>query len=483
MLFKKSITSKLIFLLISFSVLLASVMALATRFSFQESFLEYVTDAELAELDGMVERLSTKYQEVGSWEFVARKHQVWMSYLPEKTKSGQGQVFPPPHRERRTDLPPHQRPRPDLRPPPPPTDKSGLSTRLRLINLEGRRVIGPPDESGNPTLREIIVNGQVVGYLSLTPVPLPIEGIDERFRDDQMDTIYYIALAAILLAVIAGIPLGRRFVKPVKSIASGAHQLAQGKFETRIEPQGQDELGQLAHDFNGLASALERNEALRRQGMADISHELRTPLALIRSEIEAMQDGIRPLNLQQLGKLHGSAQQLNSLVDDLYDLALTDAGALNYRKQDIDLAEILGAAAESVEHSFSKSGLSLKVQLPTELEIFGDPKRLRQVVDNLLKNSRRYTNRNGSISLSAWQKGSQVHFTIEDSAPGVDPEILPRLFDRFYREEASRNRATGGAGLGLSICRNIVEAHQGTIEAEASELGGLKVSVTLPIEG
>ncbi|WP_415905556.1 ATP-binding protein [Neptuniibacter sp. QD48_55] len=454
-------------------------MALATRLSFQESFLDYVTAAELAELDEMEKILSEKYREEGSWDFVAYNHRVWRQYLPEKIRSKHKNKGPKVYGGGHESLLRNHRQGKK----PPPKDQTGLSKRLRLLDTTGHLLIGPPDSNGRTMERPIVLDGKTIGFLSLSYVPLPIAGIDERFREDHQNVIYYIAIASLLLAVIVGIPIGRRFIRPVKAITDGAHELAQGKFDTRIEVTGHDELGQLAHDFNGLAMALERNESLRRQGMADISHELRTPLALVRSEIEAMQDGIRPLNQQQLEKLHSSTQQLSSLVDDLYDLALTDAGALNYRKEDINLAEMLESAASSAEHSLSSSGLLFEVDISPNLPIFGDPKRLRQVIDNLLKNSRRYTDRHGTIQLTAWMEGSLVNFSIEDSAPGVDSDVLPRLFDRFYREEGSRNRATGGAGLGLSICRNIVEAHQGSITAEPSLLGGLKVTVSLSVEG
>jgi two-component system sensor histidine kinase BaeS len=216
--------------------------------------------------------------------------------------------------------------------------------------------------------------------------------------------------------------------------------------------------------------------------MADISHELRTPLALLRAEIEAMQDGIRASDEAQLNKLHHSVMQFSRLVDDLYDLALADAGALSYHKAPLNLAEVLIESAASAEHRISQKGLKLRLEIADRLPVFGDARRLRQVADNLLKNSRRYTDSGGEIRLSAWRAGRQVYFKIEDSAPGVAQETLARLFDRFYRAEESRSRAGGGAGLGLAICRNIVEAHQGSISAKVSPLGGLQIVVSLPMD-
>ncbi len=475
----------MVLVILATSILLVGAMSAAMRWSFQKGFIDYLTEAEWGRLDQTVEDLANAYRREGSWEFIRGRHRVWASFMPlnELGQPLMPDAAParPLDRSLSDDELFAQRPANRNQPAPlGPNDRSGLTARLRLLDGQKGYLIGPPDPSGKAVLRPIELDGEVVGWLSLTPQPIPATGLEKSFRDEQLNAIYPIAAGALLLALLVGIPLGRHLLKPVKDVAQGAHALAQGRFDMRLEPRSRDELGQLVMDFNALAEALQRNELLRRQGMADISHELRTPLALLRGEIEAMQDGIRPFDQFQIGKLHGSIMQLNRLVDDLYDLALTDAGALNYRKESLNLAEILRLASDSAEHRISQRGLSLHQDIPEQLIVLGDARRLRQVVDNLLKNSRRYTDHGGEIRISAWQTESQVHFKIEDSAPGVDAETMSRLFDRFYRIEGSRNRATAGAGLGLAICRNIVEAHQGDIFARQSPLGGLQIVVTIP---
>ncbi|MEJ1356184.1 MAG: ATP-binding protein [Candidatus Sedimenticola sp. (ex Thyasira tokunagai)] len=516
---KIGITGKLIIVLLVTTTLLVAAMAIATRWSFQKGFIDYLTEAELSRLDPMAADLAETYQKEGGWEFIRGNHRAWMSYLPHNQPGHPG-VLPPPlgqngwHRNNGNDLErpsmpampqgperrqfsvtgedysqmsPHDGPRfPPGRsgriPPAPPNDRSGLSTRLRLFDENQQYLIGPPDTSGKALFHPIRLDGVTIGWLNLSPLPLPATSLEQGFRDEQLNAIYPIAIGALLLALLMGIPMGRHLLRPVKEVAKGAHALTQGRFSTRLELHSQDELGRLADDFNNLAEVLERNEQLRRQGMADVSHELRTPLALLRGEIEAMQDGIRPLDSGQLERLHSSVMQLSSLVDDLYDLALADAGALSYRKERLDLADILTQAASTAEQSMTVKHLSFHMEIPDQLPLFADAQRIRQVIDNLLKNSHRYTAKGGNIVLSAWREGDYVSFKVEDSAPGVSSEILPRLFDRFYRGEISRNRASGGAGLGLSICRKIVEAHHGKIIANTSPLGGLQVQVTLPME-
>lgn len=479
----------MVLILLATSIMLVGAMAIAMDWSFQKGFLDYLTEAELSRLDDTVVKLSNAYRREGSWDFIRGRHRVWASFLPHQLDGQVGVVpnqRPPFPSGGKISMPANGRP-PTPRqhnrrtPPPPPGDRSGLSTRLRLLDEYKNNLIGPPDNSGEVSLRPIELDGEVVGWLSLTPQSIPSSELDKSFRDEQLNAIYPIAVGALLLALVLGIPLGRYLLIPVKDVARGVHALAKGRFETQLKPRSNDELGQLVLDFNALAEALQRNELLRRQSMADISHELRTPLALLRGEIEAMQDGIRPADQIQLVKLHDTIMQFNRMVDDLYDLALTDAGALNYRKEALNLADVLRDSAASAEHRIEQSSLSLDCEIPQKLSVFGDARRLRQVVDNLLKNSRRYTDPGGVITLSAWQVSNKIYFKVEDSAPGVEKETLSRLFDRFYRAEESRSRVSGGAGLGLAICRNIVDAHQGEIIAKSSPLGGLQVIVCLPL--
>jgi two-component system sensor histidine kinase BaeS len=248
---------------------------------------------------------------------------------------------------------------------------------------------------------------------------------------------------------------------------------------------GTDELGQLARDFNSLALTLEKNEQARRQWVADISHELRTPLAVLRGEVEALQDGVRQTTPETLHSLHSEVMRLSRMVDDLHQLALSDVGALTYRKRKVNLGEELREAADSFRSGFAGKGIMLAADLPSApaIDVFADPERLHQLFNNLLDNSLKYTEAGGrlDIRLETGEGVASIHFM--DSAPGVPEAEIGRLFDRLYRVESSRSRATGGAGLGLAICRNIVEAHEGTITAKPSPLGGVWITVVLPVAG
>jgi two-component system sensor histidine kinase BaeS len=472
---KLNITGKLVAVLSLTSALLVAAMATAIYWSFQKGFISYLTELELEQLDTTVADLSATYRITGSWDFLRGNHEAWMEYLPI-AKPTPPAAAPT---SRRTAIESATQP---FSPPLAPQDQTGLSTRLRLLDANKKNIIGPPSEADNALLRPIQLEQRTVGWLSLSPLPVPETDLDRRFRDQQLQAIYPIAGGALLLALMISIPLGRHLLKPVKAIADGANALTRGNFDIQLEPQGSDELGSLVHDFNTLAKVLERNEQLRRQSMADVSHELRTPLSILRGDIEAIQDGVRPLDQKQITRLHSTVMLLSRLVNDLYDLALVDAGALTYQKSVIDLSAIIREATDAAEGEFANKQIMLAPNIEEGLNLFGDERRIRQVFDNLLKNCLRYTDQGGECRLSALRKKRQIYINVEDSAPSVSMDELPRLFDRFYRVEASRNRSRGGAGLGLAICKTIITAHEGEITAQASRLGGVRIHINLPAE-
>jgi two-component system sensor histidine kinase BaeS len=222
---------------------------------------------------------------------------------------------------------------------------------------------------------------------------------------------------------------------------------------------------------------------MRRRMMADVAHELRTPLAVVQGELAAVEDGIRSFGPETLASLQAETRALGKLVDDLYQLALSDLGALNYRRQDLDLRAQVAEALLPLRERCAAAGLELDDSRVRgdALPVHADPDRLAQLIANLVENALRYTDAPGRIEVSCGRSAEWALLEVRDTAPGVPADMLPRLFDRFFRVEGSRSRASGGAGLGLAICRNIVEAHDGTITAQPSPLGGLSITVSLPL--
>ncbi|MBK5963845.1 hypothetical protein CCR95_07030 [Thiocystis minor] len=354
--------------------------------------------------------------------------------------------------------------------------------RLRLLDAHRQPVIGhlPPD--ADVLERPLRVEDALVGVLQLGIRPGLTDALDLEFQRRQTRMIGMSALLGLAIALLAAVPLARHLVGPLRTLTGGLRTLTGGHYSVRVNIRRGDELNELANGFNQLAQTLEHNEALRRHWIADVSHELRTPLAVLSGELDALAEGVRPVSARAIGSLQSEVGNLSKLVDDLYQLALSDLGALSYRKEPLELEPLLAMALERGAPGFARAGLRLDsdLQQPPN-SILGDAARLTQLIDNLLENSRRYTHAGGQVRLRTQRQGAWVRLVLSDSAPGVADDALPRLFERLFREERSRSRAHGGAGLGLAICTNIVTAHGGRIQAAHSPLGGLEIAVTLPV--
>jgi len=229
---------------------------------------------------------------------------------------------------------------------------------------------------------------------------------------------------------------------------------------------------------------LEANESARKQWVADISHEMRTPLTVIKAQIEAMLDGVRAPTTNNLNVLNEKINALSTIVNDLYELSLSDLGALSYLKKPLNFHHFINSITLDYSQKLANEGLHFHIDnaLPEKTQILADRSRLQQLISNLFENSARYTDSPGNIRLRVATDNSNIVLDMEDSAPSVPNDQMNNIFERLFRLDKSRNRALGGAGLGLSICKNIVEAHQGTIIAGPSALGGLKITICLPLQ-
>ena len=471
------------------TLLLACVVVLAgshafVQWSFQRGLVEFADAREQERIARVSERLIDIHQREGSWRALIADRQLWLYALHGGREPHAAATERGPHgmrdlgSERRAWPPPRWLDRLQRREHPAP-----LELRLMLLDAQGDVLYGRPELLAAARRYPLTVDERRIGELALLPgSPVP-ESAELRFRATLGDRLWIIALAMLLLAAALAYPLSRRLVRPVRDFQDVARRLAAGDFSARVPAHGGDELARLGQDINALATALERNEQARRRWAADISHELRTPIALLRAELEALQDGVRPFDREALDALHGDMVRLSRLVDDLYELTTTDMGALGYRFTATDVAEILGGDVEAFTRAFHEAGLTLEFveALGEPLVIQADAQRLSQLFRNLLGNSLKYTDAGGGLWIQLGRASGALVIDFQDSAPAVPAESLPRLFERLYRVEESRSRHTGGAGLGLAIARNVVEAHGGTIIADAAPQGGLWLRVTLPL--
>jgi signal transduction histidine kinase len=265
---------------------------------------------------------------------------------------------------------------------------------------------------------------------------------------------------AAVLAVLVMLTIFRRVFRPVEALTEGARALADGRLETRVNVRGDDEVADLGRAFNSMAEALERNERMRRSMVSDVAHELRTPLTSIRVQLEAAQDGLVTPDTNWIASIAEDAATLSHLIDDLQQLSLADAGALRLELAPVAVAEIVERALSGLQ----KHGISITRDVAAELIVRADGRRLVQVVRNLVVNALAYAS--SSVAISAAAIAGGVEIRVVDDGPGVAAEHVERIFERFYRADASRSRTTGGAGLGLAIARQLVELHGGTIRYE-----------------
>jgi two-component system sensor histidine kinase BaeS len=457
---KLSISTKL-FVAVSAGVLLVILsMGLATSWSFGRGFLGYINEQALERMATVVPRLASAYAREGNWAFMRNRPDRWFDIMR-----------PDPDEERVTN---------DLRTPLA-SDLTGALFRIALLDKDRKRVTGYTAIGEDALVSPIVVAGETVGWLAVTPFQSVTEAGGERFQQYQLRTSLVMGVFSLLLAMLIAWWIARTLLEPVKRVAAATHRLASGDYSSRVAVASHDEVGQLARDFNQLAYTLERNEKMRREFMADVSHELRTPLSVLRGELEAIEDGVRSLDPNTMKSLLGEVGMLSKLVDDLYELSLADIGALTYRKAPCMLNDVLENSLAIYRERFTARQLQLDLELPREpVELLADASRLQQLFSNLLENSLRYTDVNGWLRISVGVDRDTVRIDFLDSGPGVSASQLPRLFERFYRGESSRNREHGGAGLGLAICRSIANAHDGSLVADHSPYGGLWLTLRLP---
>lgn len=447
-------------MVITFAILTLAIMG-ATRLSFQHGLAGYLDQVEQEQAHNFTRTLAAYYQTTGSWESLVQNPRLW----------GRLQRMA------------------DGAPPAYPSEDAVLQDlirrpgRLALLDETGRRLIGPPLPFPDEGKRyPVQVDGTTVGILYVMPSTHITDGLAQQFERQQERILGLIGLIALLVAAIASYLLANRLLGPLQALTGGARALTTGNYSARVRLRTRDEFQTLAEDFNQLAATLERNEAARRRWIADISHELRTPLSVLRGEMEALEDGIRTLDMQALQSLQAEAALLGKLVDDLYQLALCDVGCLDCHRETVDMIALLRETAAQHQTRFTQQRLAItQVLPPAPAFVQADPTRLKQLLNNLLENTLRYTDPGGRLHVAARQQDRQLIITLDDTAPGVPADALPLLFEHLFRVEPSRSRRHGGAGLGLALCRRIVEGHGGRITAAPSPLGGLRISVCLPL--
>jgi signal transduction histidine kinase len=358
------------------------------------------------------------------------------------------------------------------------TDSNGIVAADSDGNLLGKTFA--PDWPNQMLLSK--QEGIVWGTLYMSPESSLGTALVQGLAKSISLSLLWGSVLAVVVAVILTLVLSRRISTPVQALTVSAQRLGLGDFSQRVPVHDKGELGELAQTFNSMVDNLQRNEKLRRNLMADIAHELRSPLYNIRGYVEAIQDGVAEPDTKTISSINEEVILLCRLVDDLRELALAESGELKLFYQSENVAELVNHALVAVQPKAEAKEISLSVRIPDELPpVKADFQRIDQVLHNLLENAIIHTSKGNSVAITAHQQGSWVEISVADNGEGIPEEDLPNIFERFYRVDKSRTRATGGSGLGLTIAKYLIEAHGGRIWVQSKPGEGSCFTFTLPV--
>ena len=447
-------------LLAAFVLVAASAVGVAALMANRittRQFEIYVSQGKQARAERLAPEFAAYYARTGSWDGVDQ----WWAALEHEPSSGRG------------------------------TGRglgqgSGASSdRLLLANADRRVILDSEDSLLGRQMPDlelsagvpIEVGGDVVGTLVVAAEGTVHESLESEFLNQVNRSLVWAGVAAGVVALVLGLVLARQLSAPIRDLTGAAHRLADGEM-TQVQVRSDDEIGELGEAFNQMARSLAQQETLRRNLMADIAHELRTPLTVIRSDLEALLDGVYEPTPETLASVQEETLLLARLVDDLRALAQAEAGQLRLERQSLDLAELLGGVAAGFELQARGQGQELKLDLPPDLPtVDADPQRVRQVVANLVSNALRHAPDAGHVAISAQALQAEVQVSVADDGPGVAQEDLDRIFERFWHGVQPRAQ---GSGLGLTITRELVRAHGGRIWVESEPGQGSTFHFTLP---
>jgi two-component system sensor histidine kinase BaeS len=361
--------------------------------------------------------------------------------------------------------------------------------KISLFDLKKNLIAGAPcdfDILGKNVKTPVTVDGKTVAWLGIDLGPQEVHPKDQELMKGQINTFNAVGALTLLVSTIVLFFFSKHLLSPIEQLSSAMKALTDRCFGTRIPVKRNDEFGILATRFNTMARQLQEYDRNQQRWLSDISHELRTPLSVLIGEIEAFRDDVLKLDEASLRALGDEAKYLRRIVEDLHFISLAESTSLSMEKEPIRPLMVLTQAIYFFENRLKQKGVSIKVALApaaVDLEIAGDRVRIRQVFSNLIENALQYMDKPGLLTVRGHSEDGRLVIVFEDSGPGVPAHDLPHLFERLYKADPSRSRKAGGSGIGLAICKTIVNGHNGTIAARNAEGGGLMIEISLPISG
>lgn len=354
-----------------------------------------------------------------------------------------------------------------------------------MDNISRRMEVQYPRLDGEfvATDYELFKNGEAVGMVSISCFgPFFLNENDVNFLHSLNTILIIIALTASLASLLVCHIMAARISRPILKTVAATRQIAEGRYEIRLEEESRiREIKLLEDSINHLAGSLETLERMRKQLTADVAHELRTPISILQSYLEAMTEGIWEMTSERLASCQEEVARIGKLVGDLEQLTRIEADNLKLEKNDVDLRLLIERTVNAFEAELKDKSLTVTIS-GARPHLLADYDRIKQVVANLLSNSIKYSDSGKPICFEIFDEGKSCGFIIRDMGAGIDSEELPFIFERFYRADKSRNRHTGGSGIGLAIVKSIVHAHGGEVTVQSEKNTGSAFTVTLPKE-
>ncbi|WP_066650786.1 ATP-binding protein [Sphingomonas sp. CCH10-B3] len=469
----------LTFLLIAGTALLGELtMAGVMAINLQRGFTDYLAANDRERFNALIGMARDEGERRGGLA-AFRRGDFTLPQLIHAVRPG------PPRGRRGRPPPPDDLPPPPRRGPPP----EAIERRLIIRDATDRILEGPPlprrrDKLAQIVRRDVVLGGEVIGSVAMVPRGRPAGGVDARFLTSQYQGAALLALLLLAVSLLPAWLIARWGERTAREMVRATDAIAAGDFAARASEAAIGEVTAVAQNINRMAETLGRLETARRRWLAEVSHELRTPLAAIRGELDALVDGVRPLSMAAIASVQEEALSLGRLVEDLHFLAMADLARPPCRFESCDAVALCRDAAARFAVQAAARGIEVSVDTEgrAAFPVLWDGARIEQLLANALTNSLRYTDVPGRVALTLSVEGAHVQLLIDDSPPGVPAEALAQLFEPLYRLDEARDRARGGSGLGLAVSDAIVRAHGGSIAAEASPLGGLRLRIKLPIE-
>ncbi|MEI8201102.1 MAG: ATP-binding protein [Eubacteriales bacterium] len=458
-----SLKFKLTAAFLAFTLLLFSLIGIFVNFLLEKQFENYVIDKIAQRNSSIVSTLETRYTAWGGKWDTAGLENIGVNALGDslmlRVSDTDGTVL--------WDAMTHN---------------SGMcATMLQDLaeNMKGYNAgfAGGYEEKTFPlTVGQNIVGSVSIGYYG----PYYYTDNDINFLNSLNQLLLLATLIAAAVSFVFGAIMARRLSSPISRVIHTAGKIAQGKYEDRIhELSNTTEIVELTQAINILAETLAKQESLRKRLTADVAHELRTPTANLQSHIEAMIDGVWELDVARLESCHEETIRISKLVSDLENLARFEADNLILKKEDFDLARLISKIETSFESDITRRNIHVTQDISAR-RLTADEDKIEQILVNLISNALKYTPDGGSIEIRTAETPDSVVISIKDSGIGISSEDLPYIFERFYRADKSRSRATGGSGIGLAIVKFLAEAHGGTVTVESRPGEGSEFTVAIP---